>query len=209
MKSLKLMLYVAIIFLINSCSQDKKEWKNTLEINSVQAYEEYVDKYPDSKYADSAKNRIWKNTIAMESINAYEEYIDKYPDSKYADSVKNRIWKKTISIESIKAFEKYIDKYPRSAFVDSAKIRIKDLTYTRGALYAIGVSFTLDDAFSGEIKKLYYEKDIVLKKTDGKKIRAICPISLINNLKGGQMLEVEFDKELNKYKVIKVIEDPK
>ena len=205
MKKFKLILYVAIIFLINSCSQDKKEWKNSMEKNSVQAYEEYIDKYPDSKYADSAKNRIWKNTIAMESINAFDEYIDKYPDSKYADSAKIRIWKKTKSIESIKAFEKFIDWYPSSAFVDSAKIEIKDLTYTQGTLFGVGVSFTLDD---GKIKKMYYENDLVLKKTDGKKIRAICPISLINDIKGGQMLEVEFDKELNKYKVVKIVEDP-
>lgn len=176
MRNIKLMLSIAMVLLLNSCSPDKKEWKNTLSIDSIQVYEKFIDKYPGSVYVDSAKYRIWTNVKAIDAIQTYE---------------------------------KYIDKYPNGAYIDSAKNRLNNLIYTQGKLVKVTVSFSLDEAARGKVKQLYYEGALVLEKDDGNEIKALCPIEIVENIRGGQMLEVEFDKELNYYKVVKIIEEPK
>jgi hypothetical protein len=176
MKNIKIMLFIAMVLFLISCSQDKKEWKNTLSIDSIQVYEKFIDKYPGSVYVDSANYRIWTKVKAIDSIKTYEKYLNKYPSGAYADSAKNRL---------------------------------NNLIYTQGKLVKVTVSFSLDEAVRGKVKQLYYEGALVLKKDDGKEIKALCPIEIVENIRGGQMLEVEFDKELINYKVVRIIEEPK
>lgn len=172
----KLLLFTAIILILNSCSQDKQEWKNTLSTDSIQVYEKFIDKYPSSVYVDSAKFRIWIKIKEIDSIITYEKYIDKYPNGIYTDS---------------------------------AKESLNNLIYTQGKVVKVTVSFSLDEAVRGRVKNMYYEGALILKKDDGKEIKTLCPIEMVENIRGGQMLEVEFDKELNNYKVVKIVEEPK
>lgn len=187
---------------------DKIDFTTTANYGTIVYEGNIID---DNKIKLKIKSLINGNesekTIFFIKIN--EDFIEKYPSSVYADSAMSRIWQNTIAKESIYAFENYIKKYPSSAYVDSAENRIKGLMHTRGKLVSIAVSFSLDEAVSGEVKKLYYEGALNLRKNNGKMIRALCPKSLIDSIKGGQILEVEFDKELHNYKVIKIIEDSK
>jgi len=61
----------------------------------------------------------------------------------------------------------------------------------------VKTSFSLNEALSGDIKNMYYEGALVLETSNGEEVEALCDTSLIKNIKGGQMLEIEFDKELD------------
>lgn len=77
----------------------------------------------------------------------------------------------------------------------------------QGKVVGVKTSFSLNEAVSGEIKNMYFEGALVLEKSNGEKVEALCDNSLIKNIKGGQMLEIEFDKELNSWKVVKIINE--
>ena len=79
----------------------------------------------------------------------------------------------------------------------------------QGEVVGVKTSFSLDQAVSGEIKNMYYEGTLILEKSNGEKLEALCDKSLIKGIKGGQILEIEFDKTLNSWKVVKIISDPK
>lgn len=79
----------------------------------------------------------------------------------------------------------------------------------QGKVVGVKASVSLNEAFSGEIKNMYYEGALILEKSNGEKVEALCDKSLIENIKGGQILEIAFDKTLNSWKVVKIISDPK
>jgi len=232
-----LLIFGVMIFSLDSCSKERKEWKKYKDKDSTQAYENYIKKYPNSKYVESAINEIWKNHKDKNTIRAYEYYIIKHPNSKYVKSAKNRIWELTENENSGSAFLNYIKKYPNSKYVESAingyweyvlelgsiqafkgfihncpnskyvesaKQRVNELMVTQGKFVSVTVSA---DLTGGKVSKLYYAGTFVLKSDDGKRIEAVCPKSLANNIKAGQILEVEFDDKLRKYKVTKIVEN--
>jgi len=77
----------------------------------------------------------------------------------------------------------------------------------KGELYAVSVSFGLNDALDGRIDKSKYEGTITLKKTNGEEIEALCEPALFKSLRGGQTIKVQFDKELDAWVAIKIIKD--
>lgn len=76
-----------------------------------------------------------------------------------------------------------------------------------GKVVGVKASFSLNDAMSDDIKSMYYEGQLVIEKSDGEKINAICEKSLVKSIKGGQEVEIVFDKDLDSWKVVRLIVD--
>jgi hypothetical protein len=78
----------------------------------------------------------------------------------------------------------------------------------RGILVGVKAHFSLNDLQSGLTEKnVYYDGAIVIKKSNGKEIEAICDTSLAKKLKGGQTLKVVYDEKMAKWKVISIIKE--
>lgn len=76
----------------------------------------------------------------------------------------------------------------------------------RGKLSGVNVSMSLSDAVKGEMKDVYYNGTLVITLDDGKEVDALCKKEMAENLKGGQMLEIEYDDALKNWVVKKIIE---
>ncbi|MFC2151012.1 hypothetical protein ACFLSE_00675 [Bacteroidota bacterium] len=79
----------------------------------------------------------------------------------------------------------------------------------KGKLVRISTSFSLNDAVDGKIENMYYNGTLILEKSNGEELEAVCDTSFINKIRGGQILKVKFDKELNSWKVIGIVDDEK
>jgi len=83
------MLFVFII--IFGCTSKKKNWENTKLKNTTLSYENYLNKYPQGLYSDSAKIHLEKlyfqEALFADTIPNYEAFINKYPQSIFRDSV--------------------------------------------------------------------------------------------------------------------------
>jgi exopolysaccharide biosynthesis predicted pyruvyltransferase EpsI len=53
---------------------------------------------------------------------------------------------------------------------------------------------------------IYYDGKLIIEKEDGEKIYAFCDKSIVEHIKGGTQVEIIFDKELDDWKVLKIIE---
>jgi hypothetical protein len=58
-------LFILLMLLIVGCSEEKKEWRKVCLIDSVTAYQSFIEKYPKYQFADSAKKRI--NQIVLKN----------------------------------------------------------------------------------------------------------------------------------------------
>lgn len=131
-------------------SQDKKEerlkrmrekhnWQETRVVDTIEAYEKYLDMYPDSEYTDPAQDRlsflkkdlnVWQQTQDVDSVPAYEFYLRDYPEGHYIDAAKERreflkeadaAWKSAQNSNTIKEYKLFIEKYPDCNLTHSAR----------------------------------------------------------------------------------------
>ena len=67
---------------------DKSEWENACRINTIEAYYDFLRNFPESEFADKARNAIialendW-NAIDKSSIPALQRFINLNPDSPH------------------------------------------------------------------------------------------------------------------------------
>ena len=74
-KLISLFMFI-IAFYFLSCASMEKEWKKTKESNTVKDYQIFIQKYPESKYSQSAMMEIdWKKIRESNSIEEVEDYL--------------------------------------------------------------------------------------------------------------------------------------
>jgi len=77
----------------------------------------------------------------------------------------------------------------------------------QGKVVGVTASFDVGDASDGLISNMYYEGELILEKADGEKVNALCDTSLIGDIRGGQWVEIAFDKDLEKWKVVAIVKE--
>jgi uncharacterized protein (TIGR02145 family) len=79
--------------------QEEKQWRNSTYSNTIEAYDMYLQKYPNGKYVEKAKQTIveindkindkineenlFNNALLLKSEEAVDEYLKQYPWGKY------------------------------------------------------------------------------------------------------------------------------
>ena len=93
-----------LLFLVG-CATPKKDWEKAQRLNTIEAYEEFLQKHPDSEFAYEAKHKIeelaWEKVRQKDSINAYENFLQKYPKSKFVTEARHRIERKIKFLKSL------------------------------------------------------------------------------------------------------------
>lgn len=141
---------------MKGASQDKKEerlkqmrekhtWQEARVVDTIEAYDKYLDMYPDSEYANPARDRVnflkkdlnaWQQTQVVDTVPAYEFYLRDYPEGQYIDAARDRIgllkeaaaaWKSAQNINTIRGYKLFIDKYPDCNLTQAAQKSIKVL----------------------------------------------------------------------------------
>ena len=82
-----MLLIFSFLFLIG-CSSEEKDWARACQNATVESYESFMEKYPQSSKADIAMDETWTLTERQNSFESYETFLEKYPGSKYAKNAK-------------------------------------------------------------------------------------------------------------------------
>jgi hypothetical protein len=84
-----------IIFLFISCETPESEFEKAKEENTIQAYKNFLSKYPDHKLKAEAENQIVKLEYLIfskkPSLKALLDLIEKYQGNNYLDSAQARL----------------------------------------------------------------------------------------------------------------------
>ena len=105
--------------------------------NTIEAYREFIAKYPKNMYLETALDQIDNLEFApyekADTIAAYTEFVARYPGNRYAVTAKNRIDQATIKdcerLDTIEAYRHFLEKYPENIFALTAQDRLQDLEF--------------------------------------------------------------------------------
>jgi outer membrane protein assembly factor BamD (BamD/ComL family) len=111
--------------------------KKAEETHTEEAYQNFIDKYPNSvliKKALHMRDQVaYDNALSYKTVEALETFISKYPASEYRYSAKLKMDSTAFAFSEIQntetAYEQFIAKYPDALQVGSAKIKLENAVY--------------------------------------------------------------------------------
>lgn len=136
---LRLLLIACAVTIISGCASMKSNWDNCLRTNSIDAYEKFVVRYPESGYALEARvalrrlyeERDWKIALQANSIDAYEEFITRYPETAYTDQLYIKLdplyLEEAKTINTVEAYERLLLIRPGGKLAEEVAIALKNL----------------------------------------------------------------------------------
>jgi len=74
-------------------------WAEAKRLNTLASYDDYLDAYPQGRYAEEAEERMealdeenaWRQAIARGSLVSFRKYLRAYPAGKYAGEARQKI----------------------------------------------------------------------------------------------------------------------
>jgi hypothetical protein len=107
-----ILLYSLFIFI--SCSNIEKDYQKAIKEDSIETYEDFLKKHPESNYTKEIKNKIlalekseFEAAMKKNTVIVYEQFIAKFPNSKFIINAKDKI--SFIEYQrALKIIEKYI-----------------------------------------------------------------------------------------------------
>ena len=98
-KKFVLACVAAVLIGLAGCSRQQSDWQKTREANSVEAYEQFLKKYPSGEFTAQAQARLkeldeerdWQKARDADTLDAYQAFLKQYPDGKDAEEARIRV----------------------------------------------------------------------------------------------------------------------
>ncbi len=82
-----------------ACSPEAGDWRNAQSADSIEAYDSFIAKYPQSEFAAQARERTkqlaeerdWQVATGADTADAYQQFLSQYPEGKWAQEARVRI----------------------------------------------------------------------------------------------------------------------
>ena len=165
--------------------QDEEDWNRVSRMNTVSAYDQYLQRYPDGMYASEAREKLETEKSRMDDqtyaqcrksnyVTDYEEYLESYPKGKHVSEAHeilensyyvlgNEALDKGQNATAINYYDKYLTNYPAGKHSEEVSLKIKKARRRYGRTDVGYLNYTLQtDAPIGmgvggmKIKKLSY-----------------------------------------------------
>ncbi|MHB9096698.1 MAG: outer membrane protein assembly factor BamD [Syntrophales bacterium] len=135
-----LLLAVLTVAFVAACATMQSRWESAKSADTITAYENFLEEYPEGDAADRARVRrdelreesAWKEAEAEHTAAGYEDFRNKYPRGRYARDVDARLEKipRTRGDDSPPAgAEKFLQRYRRGVFLDEARVTRENLSF--------------------------------------------------------------------------------
>ena len=89
---------VALAVLVG-CSREKIDWKSAEAADTVESYDHFIERHPDSTLATQARTRVaqlnedrdWKKATAADTADAYRQFLSQHESGKWAEEARIRL----------------------------------------------------------------------------------------------------------------------
>ncbi len=90
---------VLILAMLAGCSREKIDWKSAEAADTVESYDRFIERHPDSELATQARARVaqlnedrdWKNATATDTADAYRRFLAQHDGGKWAEEARIRV----------------------------------------------------------------------------------------------------------------------
>ena len=137
--------------------KENNAWNTALTTNSKDAFEKYLNQFPNGAHAKDAKVKIeeiikaqqtaeeknyWNSALTKNTVEAFEDYQKKYPNGLYTSESKAKInerklvlqneqdeklWEKATRLNTPEGYFAYLDESDNGKYVSAAKTKITEL----------------------------------------------------------------------------------
>lgn len=117
--------------------KDMAQFEPYQKSNTVEAYREFITKYPPNMYVQKARENIdnleFEPYEKADTIAAYTAFTERFPGNRNAEKARNRIDQTNIKdcerIDTIQAYRQFLEKHPDNIFVQTAQGRLQELEF--------------------------------------------------------------------------------
>jgi len=89
---IKYSIPLALCLLLLGCANEKKEWAKARKVDSITAYEGFMNRFKKSALGDSAKVHLERLYFAQaestQTIKVYEDFIKRYPTGPNSEKIR-------------------------------------------------------------------------------------------------------------------------
>jgi hypothetical protein len=130
--------------LLIGCSNPQADYDAARSQDTVEAYQSFIDQYPDNPLAEQARQRIreiqesraWQQAQDSGTIEAYQRFLQQYPQSPHEKEANDALrslqadasWMQLRGSQDIGALQNFINRFPDSSHVQQAQNRLEQLT---------------------------------------------------------------------------------
>ncbi len=102
----KVLLVIFIVILVTGCATMQSRWESTKHADNIQAYEKFLNQYPESKFNEEAKSKIenlrFEEMKKKDQIAYYEKFMEDFPKSKNSQYAKSGLENKIVFLQSLR-----------------------------------------------------------------------------------------------------------
>lgn len=93
------MASMLVLSLLAGCSREKIDWKSAEAADTVEGYDHFLQRHPDSELATQARARVaqlnedtdWQRATAADTVDAYRQFLAQHDRGKWAEEARIRI----------------------------------------------------------------------------------------------------------------------
>ena len=134
-----LRLSFALMLLMVACSPEKRDWEVAETAGSLYSYNEYLAKYPQGEFADSARRKIeeleFLDCQTTSTVEAYQAYLARYPNGPFSAKARegwdDLDWLAADQQWSLPAWRQYLTGHAEGKHAGEARTRIEALENDR------------------------------------------------------------------------------
>lgn len=136
-KTTHLMVSLGLVALIVgfACSPEKGDWEAAQGTNDVEAYQGYLEKYPEGQFRQTAEGLIedlrFADAEEQGTVEAFEAFFALHPEGPAAQTAQERIESlhlaETEATNSIAGYETFLQLYPEGPSADRARALLEEI----------------------------------------------------------------------------------
>jgi hypothetical protein len=165
----KIILISVILAFSLTCFAQKGKWKKAQKVNTIESYQKFLIKNPDSEFYEEAKTKLieleFQKAQKINTVESYQNFLIKNPDSEFYKEARSKLieleFQKAIKAYNISALKIFIKNYPQNEFESKVNNLIRELSKIESTIleYKIGES-TYENFLSDKEKGSWKSKVI-------------------------------------------------
>jgi len=88
-----------VLATLAGCSREKIDWKSAEAADTVEGYDHFIERHPDSALVTQARTRVaqlnedrdWKRATATDTADGYQQFLAQHESGKWAEEARIRI----------------------------------------------------------------------------------------------------------------------
>lgn len=128
-----------------------------VKINSTKSYKSFADKYPESIYAELARENYYDSQFYEEttegSLESYVGFIESNPNSPLKPLAERNVFGISTASNSSESFNNFIITFPQNRFVDTAWVQLYEFELSNFSIDVMEKFLKTDAPFKSRIRK--------------------------------------------------------